>query len=165
MEPARTWTIGETNDETRGNTAPLGGSDASPGSPRKEICDRMRDTRNVRSPPRSRSQPHKYRARPCTDRAHGSTERSVSSREPGYSKHTTRRSRMACDNTVAAPMPVRPRRIVGLETSSEEAAAAFASIASAKTSLLSHARAASDISARSVLVTSMPGANESQEML
>ena len=165
VESARTWTTGETNDDTRGNAAPSGGSEASPGSPMKEICERMRDTRKVRSSPRSRSHPHKYKARPCTDRAHGSTERSVSSREPGYSKHTTRRSRMACDKTVAAPIPVRPRRIAGAGTSSEEAAAAFASIASAKNSLLSHARAASDMSARSVLVTSMPGAKESQAML
>ena len=72
---------------------------------------------------------------------------------------------MACDNTVAAPTPVSPRRIVGAEMSSEEAAAAFASMASAKNSLLSHARAASDISARSALVTSMSGAKESHAML
>ena len=165
MQSPRTSTTGETNDDTRGNAAPSGGSGASPGSPMNEIWERMRDTRNVRSLPRSRSHPHRYKARPWTDRAHGSTERSVSSRDPGYSKHTTRRSRIACDNTVAAPRPVRPRRIVGAATSPEEAAAAFASMASAKNSLLSHARAASDISARSALVTSMPGAKESQAML
>ena len=162
--PERTHTSGDTNDETRGG-GPGGATDASPLSPRKSTPERTLETRNVRCAHRSKSHPHRYSARPCTVSAHGSTARCVKSPDPGYSKLTTRRSRIPRAKAVAASSPVKPSRITGADTSSSEDAAALASTESARTSPRSHACAASESNARSVAPTSMSGAKESRSML